>query len=472
MKEPMVQEKTKTKKKLEMPDTIIILLGLILIATILTYIIPAGEYNRVLNQATNRQIADAASFHYVKQNPVGIMNMFFAIPQGLINGANIVFLTLICGAVFHLVTFTGALDAGLNSAIRKLAGGKKYALVSGLFFMSFLLGLRGSAETLLPFVPLAVAASVAMGFDSITGTAMVLLGGIAGTSTTFMDTSLIMAQSIAGLPLYSGAGFRLACSGITFIITFLFLLRYCRKLDKDPTRSSMYEADKNLDIKIDNTVQDFNGRRKAVLFTFVIGMIMLMVCIALFGYSSVQVTALYFMLALAIGIVGGYSPNMFAREFVNGCRTMMYGALIIGFAQPISIVMTNGKILDTITYAASGMLNHLPASVCAFGMFIVQGFLSIAVPSGSGQVCVTMPIMGPIAEFIGLTKQIAIIAYSLGDSFVNLLTPTSGYFMAAIGISQIPWTKWVRWYVPLLAVLVIEAFCILGFATTIHLGPF
>ncbi len=470
MKEQVGKEKK--KKKLELPDTLIILLGMILVATVCTFIIPAGEYKRVLNQATNRQVADPASFHYVAQKPVGIMEMFFSIPQGLIESANIVFLTLICGAVFHLVTFTGALDAGLNNAIKKLSGGKKYALVFGLFFISFLLGLRGSAETLLPFVPLAVAASIAMGFDSITGTALVLLGGVAGTSTTFMDTSLVIAQGISELPVYSGAGFRLACSGVTFIIALLFILRYCRKLDKDPAKSSMYESDRTLDIKIDIKVQDFTARRKAVLATFVLGIAILMVCIAVFAFSSIQVTALYFMLAVAIGIAGGYTPNLFAKEFVNGCKSMMYGALIIGFARPITTVMTKGLILDTITHAASGLLSFLPASVCAFGMFIVQGFLSIVVPSGSGQVAVTMPIMAPLADFIGVTRQTAIVAYSLSDSFINLLTPTSGYFMAAIGISQIPWTKWVKWYIPLLIAFVVEAFCILSIATIIHLGPF
>ncbi|MEA4847864.1 MAG: C4-dicarboxylate ABC transporter permease [Clostridiaceae bacterium] len=467
-----MEVKPKKKFKFELPDTIVLLLILTLVAAILTYIIPAGEYDRVLNEATKRQIADPNSYHLVEQKPVGIIEMFDAIPQGLIESANIMILTLICGAVFHLVNFTGAIDAGLGSAIRSLTGKKKYILVFGLYLVSSILGLRGSAETLLPFVPMAVAACIALGYDSIAGTGIILIGGAAGLMNSFMSTTLIIAQGIAELPPFSGLAVRVVSFFLFLIVGGIFIYFYCRKLDKDPKLSPMYDADRSLTFKDENNIPEFTPKRKLVLSTFGIGMITLMACITIFTFNVAKVTTLYFILALIIGVVGGYTPNSFAKEFVNGCKSMMYGALIVGFAKSISVVMTNGMILDTITHFTSGLLDFLPASILSSGMMVVQAFLSVVVPSGSGQAAVTMPIMAPLADFIGVTRQTSVLAFTLGDGIINLLTPTSGYFMAAIGISNISWSKWSKWYMPLCIAWIVLACIILSVCTAMKYGPF
>lgn len=470
----MLTEKAQTKRKFnfELPDTIIILFALTFFAAILTYIIPAGEYTMVLNKVTGRKVADPQSYHLIKQASASIMDMFNAIPQGLIESANIMTLTLMCGAVFHLVAVTGALDAGLGHAIKILTGSKKYILVFGIMLIASILGLRGSAETLLPFVSMAVAACIALGYDSITGTAIILVGGAAGLMNSFMSTTLIIAQGISELPPFSGLVVRVVSYFAFLVVGAIFIFFYCRKLDNDPKKSSMYDADRSLACNTEVNVPEFTPKRKLILSVFGIGMIVLMTAITIYTFNVAKVTTLYFILALVLGVVGGFSLNGFAKEFVRGCSTMLYGALIVGFSRSISIVMTNGKILDTITHFASGLLDSLPASVCASGMMVVQGFLSVVVPSGSGQAAVTMPIMAPIADFIGVTRQTSVLAFTLGDGIINLLTPTSGYFMAAIGISNIPWTKWTKWYLPLCVIWVILAVIVLSICTYIKYGPF
>ncbi len=466
-----MEVKPKKKFKFELPDTIVLLLILTLVAAILTYIIPAGEYDRVLNEATKRQIADPNSYHLVEQKPVGIIEMFDAIPQGLLSRPhNDIDVDLRCR--IPPCKLYRSYRCGLGSAIRSLTGKKKYILVFGLYLVSSILGLRGSAETLLPFVPMAVAACIALGYDSIAGTGIILIGGAAGLMNSFMSTTLIIAQGIAELPPFSGLAVRVVSFFLFLIVGGIFIYFYCRKLDKDPKLSPMYDADRSLTFKDENNIPEFTPKRKLVLSTFGIGMITLMACITIFTFNVAKVTTLYFILALIIGVVGGYTPNSFAKEFVNGCKSMMYGALIVGFAKSISVVMTNCMILVTITQFSSGLLDFLPASILSSGMMVVQAFLSVVVPSGSGQAAVTMPIMAPLADFIGVTRQTSVLAFTLGDGIINLLTPTSGYFMAAIGISNISWSKWSKWYMPLCIAWIVLACIILSVCTAMKYGPF
>ncbi|MDR1626909.1 MAG: TIGR00366 family protein [Spirochaetia bacterium] len=469
------KDHVKKKKEFSLPDTIVILLALTFLATVLTYIIPAGKFDMVKNAASGRDVVDPATFHFVEQRPVSILDMFAAVPKGLIQTANIMVLTLFCGAVFHLVTHTGAMDAGLAAAMKKLSGSKKYILVVGMMLVSSVLGLRGSAETLLPFMPLAVSTCIVIGLDSLAGAAIILVGAAAGMMNSFISHILIVAQGIAELPPYSGIGVRVISYAAFWLVAALFIILYCKKLDKDPTRSSMYEQDR---INHKETVvtalnaPEFTTRRKVTLITFGVGMLTLIACLALFTFNVAQVSTLYFILALIIGIVGGYSPNTFAKEFINGCRSMLYGAMIVGFARAISIVMTDGVILDTITNVMASILKFLPSSICAVGMLFVQGLMSIVVPSGTGQAAVTMPLIAPLADLIGVTRQTSVVAFMLGDGIINLLTPTSGYFMAAIGIVGISWLKWVKWYIPLAIIWIIMAIVVLIICTMIGYGPF
>ena len=261
-----IDAKPKKKFKFELPDTIVLLIVLTLFATILTHIIPASQYDRVINETTGREIAIPESHHYVENTPVNLLGFFNSIPQGLVESANLMILTLFCGAVFHLVNYTGAMDAGLTSAIKTMTGKKKYFLVFGLYIISSVLGLRGSAETLIPFVPMTVSACIAMGYDSLLGVAIILVGGAAGLMNSFFSTTLIIAQGIAELPPFSGIEVRIISYFLFLLVGGIFIYLYVRKLDKDPKSSTMYESDRDFAFKDESDIPEFTLRRKLVLF--------------------------------------------------------------------------------------------------------------------------------------------------------------------------------------------------------------
>ena len=466
----MKREKTKT---FELPDTIVILIGMIVLAAILTYFVPSGTYDRIEDPGTQRMVVNPESFHYIEQTPVGIGDMLLAVPDGIIASASIIVLTILSGAAFHIINKTGAIDAGLSTAMKKLQGGKVYIMLFGIMAMGALLGLRGSAESLLPFIPIAVTAAMAMGFDSITGVALMLVGGIGGYSVSFIDSAFIIGQGIAGLPAFSGIPFRMVAFVLLTLPCALYIFLYCRKIRKNPSSSSMYDADKNLEIAVDTTsAPSLTGRRKLVLFIFLGSFVVLFYGIFKLGFNVRKITAMYFALAVVAGVAGGFSANEFAGHFVDGAKSMMYGVLAVGLARVISEVLTNGNILDTITHSAAGVVGHLPGWASASGMFIVQMLINILIPSGSGQAAVTMPIMAPLADLVGVTRQTAVLAFQMGDSITNFISPTVGYFMAAIAIGNIPWIKWAKWVTPLLIILTVECCAILSVATMIGYGPF
>lgn len=468
------QQAEKKKLALKLPDTLIILFFLIVLATLCTYIIPAGAFDKV-KDAAGRMVVNPASFHYVKQTPVNLFNMLMAVPRGLIEAASLTTFMLIFGAAIHLVNVTGAINAGLGSAIRTFSGSRAYIVVFGIMIVSSVLGLKGSSESLIPFVPIAVTAALAMGFDSIVGTAIVMVGGAAGFMNAFMNAAFIIAQGIAGLPAFSGIPFRVFSYTVFMLTSMVYICLYCRKLRRNPADSSMYESDKNLSLSMsidEQAIPAFTARRKLILAVFAAAIVILILGVTKWNFGLNHYSALFLGMAIVVGLIGGFSLNGFAKEFVDGTKSMLYVTLIVGIARAISVVMADGNILDTITYFAAGTIENFPPAVVASGMMVVQAFLSIVIPSGSGQAAVTMPLMAPLSDLLGVTRQTAVLAFQLGDGIVNLLTPTSGYFMAAIAISNIPWTKWVKWYMPLCVIWTVLAMIILYIATATGYGPF
>ena len=245
-----------------------------------------------------------------------------------------------------------------------------------------------------------------------------------------------------------------------------------RKLEKDPQSSSMYELDKTAVVSVDDSIPEFNAKRKAVAFTFLAGIIFMVYCIMTFSFSLYQVSTYYFILAILCGVVGGMNLKRMEETFFIGAKNMVSCAILIGLAKSISVVMNQGNVLDTIIYWASLAIQNLPASLKAIGMFVVQDVLNILIPSGSGQAAATMPIMIPLADIIGMTRQTAVLAFQFGDALTNMITPTAGWLMGGLAMCNIKWEKWVKWFLPLYAVWVLIACIFLTVATAIGFGPF
>jgi uncharacterized ion transporter superfamily protein YfcC len=459
------------KKLLTIPDTLIILFGLITAAAIATWIAPAGKYNLVLDAATKRQVIDPESFKYVAQKGQGLLDVLLAVPAGFVGSGTILTMVFMCGACFYLITATGAIDAGLGAALRRLQGSQRYLLILGVMFLSFLLGLRGGAETLLPFVPIAITTAIALGFDSIVGVAIIMISGATGFAVSWVGTAYFVAIGIADIKPMQDVWYRVIICVIQFVIVGAYIYIYCEKIRKDPQSSPMVESDKTLEMRANlDALPEFTGRRKVILVLFLLSFVALIVGALKYSWGLNHFSAFYFFLAIVTGFLWGYSPNEFAEKFTTGCKTMMYGVLMVCFARVISVVMTNGLILDTFTHAVSSVLKGMPDWATASGMFIVHCLINFLIPSGSGQAAATMPIMIPLGDVLGLSRHVNVLAFQFGDCMTNAVTPTAGFFMAALAIGKVPWVTWLRWFLPLMVILIVYSCIMLSIAVNLTFG--
>ncbi|MGE5676913.1 MAG: YfcC family protein [Pseudomonadota bacterium] len=466
-----VVEKKKSGFKFQMPHTWVLLFSLIIIAALFTYVIPPGEYDRV--DMNGRQVVDAATYHSVDPNHAGIFEILKAFPKGLEQAAAIVFFIFIVGGSFYVVQKSGAVDAGIAAAVRKTAG-KGFLIVPLLSILfSFGGGIYGMAEEALPFIPALVMLCISLGYDSITGAAIALAATCAGFSGAFLNPFTIgVAQGIAQLPLFSGMQYRLVIFGITVAATVLFLARYCAAIKKNPEKSVMYEIDRKRDIKIDLANTEFTTRHKLILVTVLGTFVLLVFGVIKYGWYIQEICALFLGMAIISGIISKRGLNVLADDFIEGCAALAYGALIVGLARGILVIFTDAKVIDTIIYAMANWIQGFPASITSLGIYFVQILISFIVPSGSGMAALTMPVLSPLADVVGVTRQTAVLAYQFADGFSNILTPLQGYFMAGLALAGIPYQKWIRWIAPLAGIWFLLGGIFVVIATMINYGPF
>ena len=330
------------------------------------------------------------------------------------------------------------------------------------------------SEETIPFIPIFVSLCIAMGYDSITGAAIVLCGAAAGYAGAFMNPfTMQVAQGIAGLPLFSGMWYRIIIFVVMVIVATTFILVYANKIKKDPKKSSMYEIDKNRDDMFDlNNMQEFGLKEKLILLVFLGTIALLVFGVIKYGWYMDEISALFFGMSMIVAIIARMSLNEYALTLGKGMADIASGAFVVGFARGVLVVITDGNILHTILHAAASLLTGLPAMVSAVGMYIFQCLLNFIVPSGSGQAAVSIPIMAPLGDLVGVTRQTACIAFQIGDGLSNIFTPTSGFFMAGLALAKIPWTKWAKWMLPLIGIQYAIGAIFVVIAQIIELGPF
>ncbi|HRV71787.1 MAG TPA: AbgT family transporter, partial [Thermovirgaceae bacterium] len=312
------------------------------------------------------------------------------------------------------------------------------------------------------------------GFDSLTGAGIVLAGAGAGFAAAFMNPFTVgVAQGIAELPLFSGMGYRIFCYISMLALTVAFIYWYAGRVKKDPARSLMYEIDKTREEVLDlNVMKEFTASHQLVLLVLAGTMVLLVFGVMKYGWYIQEISGLFLGMAILVGIVGKLGLNGFAINLADGMAALTTGALVVGFARAILVVLTQGNILDTILYGAATAVASLPSIFSAMGMYVFQCLLNYIVPSGSGQAAVSMPIMAPLGDLVGVTRQVAVLAYQFGDGISNIFTPTSGYFMAGLALAKIPWDRWAKWFLPLILLQYLLGAILVTIAHFIKLGPF
>lgn len=464
----------KTKRGLKFPHTYALLFAMIIIAAILTYIIPAGQY-QMIESETGRMVVDPNSYVTVESNPAKVFDIFKAIPKGLGESQSIVFFIFIVGGAFGIINKTGAIEAGINSAALSLKGAEK--LMIPLFVILFSIGgaTFGMSEETIVFIPIGIALARALGYDAIVGMAMVSLGAGAGFTSGFMNPFTVgVAQGIAGIPLFSGIQLRLAVWACTVALVSIYTYKYAMKVKKDPSKSYVYDLEKNhsKDTIDESSVEKMTGRHSLVLAVFAGGMLLIIFGVFKYGWYITEIAAVFLAMGIISGLVEGMNLDDLSNTFIEGAKDLTTGALVVGIARGILVVMQDASIIDTIVYALAQAISMLPRSVSAIGMLIVQSFLNFIIPSGSGLAATTMPIMAPLADVIGVTRQTAVLAYQFGDGITNLIVPTSGVLMASLTISKISYEQWAKFAAPLMVLWTLMGCAFMVVAVAINYGPF
>lgn len=460
------------KKKFAVPHVYILIMVLIVICGLLSYILPAGMYDTV--DVNGRQVVDAATYHSIEQTPVSIMSMLTSLTRGLQDSAQIIFFIFIVGGAIGVIQSTGALEAGVGRVAVKMKD--KSILVIPIMLFMFGLGgaLFGMGEEMIPLVPIFVAMTLAMGYDSIVGAALILCGGAFGFAGEMMNPfALQVAQGIAGLPILSGMWFRAIIFTTMFIVTTVWIMRYAKKVKANPQLSPMYEFDRTRTDLLDlNNLPTFDGKKKTILIVFGITIVLMVVGVLKWDWYMDEISAAFVACSIICAFIGKVGFNKYAEEMGKGMADIASGALVVGFARAIVIVLEEGNILHVILHAAAGLLAGLPAELSALGMYIFQCLMNFVIVSGSGQAAVTMPIMAPLADLVDVTRQTAVVAFSIGNGLSNILTPVSGVLMASLAMGKIPWEKFAKWLLPLIGIQYVIGGIFVVIAQMINFGPF
>lgn len=465
-------------KNFRVPHIYVMVFILLVFMALMTYVLPTGAYERYTDEVSGRTLVAAGSYTVTEASPVSLLGVFQAIPRGMSAAADVIFFVFVVGGAFGVLNATGVIELGIHHSMQRLRRAACWLIPALMVLFSVMGGFLGLAESAIAFVPVCILLARAMGYDALTGFALVMVGTMTGFAAGAMNMwSTGVAQSIAQLPLFSGLAFRLVLHALFTLAGILYVLRYARRVKRDAHQSLVYELEVRHRDKQEKReappAAEFTRRKQLVLALLLLGIVtLLLVTIALRWSEGYQVAGLLLLIAVVVGLADGQSPSEVAANFVQGARELTMGALVIGLARAMLVVLEEGQVADTLLYAASNLLGHFPPVVAVLLLFLFQFLFSFALSTGSVQASTTMPLMVPLADLIGLSRQSAVVAFQLGNGLGGLLWPTAGPLMAGLSIAEIPYLTWLRWIAPLLGVLAALSAAALGVCALLPLGPF
>ncbi|AQS52487.1 hypothetical protein BW727_100077 [Jeotgalibaca dankookensis] len=460
----------KKKFNFKIPHTYVLLISVMLIMAALTWIIPAGQFDRI--EQAGRTIAVPGSWHSVDANPQGFFAIINSIPRGLLESAEISFFIFLIGGAFTVINETGTVEALIYKLSQKMAGREILVIPIFLFIFGIAGATLGFSEETIVFIPMGISLALALGYDSIVGMSIIASGAAIGFSAGFLNPFAVgVAQGIAELPTFSGMGLRIILFIVLWIVTSIYIMRYATMIKKDHTKSLVYDGiPKNKDTS-DEFIK-MNKRHIIVGLIFLGGILTIAFGVIQYGWYIQEIGAIFMITGIIAGFSYGYGPSKVADLFVLGAKEMIFAALIVGVARSIVIVMEDGLIIDTIVNGLAGTVEGVPGAFSAIAMYMIQILINFVIPSGTGQAAATMPIMVPLADAVGLTRQTAVMAYQLGAGFMDSIMLTSGVLMAQLSIAKIPYNKWVRYLGPLMIIWLLIGVVFLVIAYYTNYGPF
>jgi len=454
-------------RRFKFPSAYTILFILIALVAALSWIVPAGHYQMVMNETLGKEVPVAGTYAHVTAQPQGIVSVIMAPISGLYDpdtgqaGAiDVALFVLIIGGFLGIVNKTGAIDAGIERVTQKLSGREEWMIpiLMGLFAAGGTI--YGMAEESLPFYTLLVPVMMAARFDPLVAASTVLLGaGIGTLGSTINPFATVIAANAAGIPFTTGIWLRVALLVAGWLICVAWVMRYARQVRQDPSRSIVADKqDENITHFLGGKRQQdlaFTGTRKLILVIFALAFAVMIYGVAVLGWWMGQISGVFLAAAIITGLLARMSEEELTSTFIDGARDLLGVALIIGIARGIVVVMDKGMITHTILHSAEGLVSGLSSIVFINVMYWLEVVLSFLVPSSSGLAVLTMPIMAPLADFARVDRDLVVTTYQAASGIVNLVTPTSAVVMGGLAIARVPYVRYLKWVAPLLLMLTV-----------------
>ncbi|QKG52839.1 YfcC family protein [Hymenobacter sp. BRD67] len=431
-------------KSFRFPHPLVLLTLFIMLAAALSYVLPAGQFDRRLNAATGREVVVPGSYQRLPATPVGPLGVALAVPKGLLEAGAVVFLIFLAGGAFTVVDQTGALRYGVDWLLRH-AQGREVLLIPLVCLLFATMGaLENMGEEIIALVPVLLVLMRRLGYPVLTAVAASLGAAVVGAAFSPINPFQVgIAQKLAQLPLLSAASYRLVFLGLALLIWIAGTVRYATRYRTAPDIGAPEADDPAAGA----------GRHGLVLLLMLLAFSLFAYGVVSLGWDFDQMSALFFVLGVGAGLLGGLGFTGTAEGFVTGFRDIAFSAILIGFARAIFVVLEQGHIVDTIVQGLATPLAHLPVALAALGMMGVQTALHLPVPSVSGQAVLTMPLLVPLSDLIGLPRQVTVLAYQYGAGMTDLLTPTNGALMAMLAACGVRYDQWLRFAGPLYGLL-------------------
>ena len=409
----------------KIPNTYVIIAALIVLCAALTWFVPGGTYVTGEDGTLSYERAEAAPQTW---------QVFSAVYHGFVKQAGIIIFILVVGGAFWLLNATGAVTAGISRFIARVGRRDKWVLVAITVLFSLAGAVFGMSEETIPFVGIVVPLVVSMGYDALMGMLIVYVASNIGFSAAFLNPFTVgIAQDMAGLPLFSGMGYRVFCWAVLTALTALFVVIYAHMTRKAPTEA----------VRLEDT--PLTGRQGWILVVLLLTVIALIVGVTVWEWYLPEITALFLGMGIVCGIIAGFGANRIAEELLAGAKDILSAALVVGFASGIIVILQDGHVVDSLLHGMQEGLDGTGPVASLSAMYGIQALINFLIPSATAKAAITIPIMAPFADMVGVSRQAMVLAFQFGDGFTNMVTPTSGVLIAALAMARIPYAKWVKW---------------------------
>lgn len=436
--------------KIKVPHTLILLFGMMIFALILTYVLPQGSFETQQNEQGKTVVIPDSYEEFPQKKMMSFWNLFTVLPRAFADSQGIIFFIFIIGGALAIIKSTGTIDAFLGKMLEKFGSQPQVLIFIAMLVFAIGSSTLGMAEEYLPFITVLIALCIGMKMDVISAVGIMVVGyGIGYGVAAINPFTVMIAQEIAEVPPTSGWWYRMILLVPFFIVGWHHVQKYAIGVRKNATTGLMY----NISSSQNHEEKSYPGLKKlhyVILLLTLLAIALIVIGISKWHWYLDELGAVFFGLAVLVIIIGRLNPSEAARTFGIGASELTMTALLIGFARSIALLLEEGQVLHTIVNALAIPLQKTGPELASVGMYMFQSILNFFIPSGSGQAFVTMPLMAPIADLTGVSRQIAVLAYQFGDGFTNMLVPTNAVLMGIIGIAGIPYDKWFKFIIPLM----------------------